>query len=207
MEGDAVSSTERAPGSPRRGRGRRPAAEVRAAVLAAAAELLFDQGLPAVTFERVAARAGASKMTLYKWWPSPGALALDAYSVAVEPSLAFPDTGDVERDLATQLHAFVRLLTVERRGPVMAAMVGAAQFDPDLALALEERYTLPRRRLAVEALARGKERGQIRLDVDPEVVVDQLWGACYHRLLLPAQPLDHAFADALLANLLTGIRR
>ena len=40
----------------------------------------------------------------------------------------------------------------------------------------------------------------------PEVVVDQLWGACYHRLLLPDQPLSPAFADALLANLLRGIR-
>src|SRR4051794_13224180 len=51
----------------RRGRGRRPAAQVRAGVLAAAAELLFEGGLPAVTFEKVAARAGASKTTLYKW--------------------------------------------------------------------------------------------------------------------------------------------
>jgi AcrR family transcriptional regulator len=189
----------------RRGRGRRPAAQVRSDVLSAAAALLFEGGLPAVTFEKVAARAGSSKTTLYKWWPSPGSLALEAYFAAVEQALAFPDTGDLERDLAAQLHAFVRLLTDEGRGPVIAALIGAAQTDPDLAAALSATYTRPRRRLAVEVFTRARDRGQLRADVDPEVLVDQLWGACYHRLLLPDQPLDTAFADALVANLLRGI--
>jgi AcrR family transcriptional regulator len=189
----------------RRGRGRRPAAQVRSDVLSAAAALLFEGGLPAVTFEKVAARAGSSKTTLYKWWPSPGSLALEAYFAAVEQALAFPDTGDLERDLTAQLHAFVRLLTDEGRGPVIAALIGAAQTDPDLAAALSATYTRPRRRLAVDAFTRARDRGQLRADVDPEVLVDQLWGACYHRLLLPDQPLDTAFADALVANLLRGI--
>lgn len=59
----------------RRGRGRRPAAEVRAGALEAAGRILLRDGMPAVTFERVATEAGCSKTTLYKWWPSPGALA------------------------------------------------------------------------------------------------------------------------------------
>ena len=61
----------------------------------------------AFTIEKVARRSGASKMTIYKWWPSKGALALDGYFHKVEPQLAFPDTGDIEADLRTQLHAFV----------------------------------------------------------------------------------------------------
>jgi AcrR family transcriptional regulator len=190
----------------RRGRGRRPAAEVRREVLAAAGALLFDSGLGAVTFDKVAASGAASKMTLYKWWPSPGSLALEAYFAAVEETLAFPDTNDVERDLAAQLHAFVRLLTEERAGQVMAELIGAAQSDPALATALTSHYTLPRRRLAVERLSRAQDRGQIHRDVDPEVVVDQLWGACYHRLLLPAEPLGPDFVDALVRNLFRGIR-
>jgi hypothetical protein len=36
-------------------------------------------------------------------------------------------------------------------------------------------------------------------------VVDQLWGACYHRLLLPDQPLTNEFVDALVDNLFHGI--
>jgi AcrR family transcriptional regulator len=190
----------------RRGRGRRPATEVREAVLATAAAMLLEGGMRDITFEKVAARAGASKMTLYKWWPSPGALAFDAYFAATAPVLAFDDTGDLERDLAAQMHAFVALLTERANGPVVAALIGAAQSDPDLAAAFNERYTLPRRALAVDRLGTAQRAGQIRADVDLESVVDQLWGACYHRLLLPARPLDADFADTLIRNLLAGIR-
>ena len=75
---------------PRRGRGRRPAAEVRNEVLEAAAELLFAEGMGAFTIEKVANRSGASKMTIYKWWPSKGALALDGYFHKVEPATGVP---------------------------------------------------------------------------------------------------------------------
>ena len=189
----------------RRGRGRRPEAEVRRAILAATGEILFESGLGGITFEKVAARSCTSKMTLYKYWPSPGALALEGYFAATEQPLAFPDTGDIERDLKSQLHAFVRLLTDDPDGPVIAELVGAAQSDPDLADALAEKYERPRRRLAVERLSRAQERGQIRADVDLAVVVDQLWGSCYHRLLLPSETLDFAFVDALVNNLMRGI--
>ncbi|WP_329178012.1 TetR-like C-terminal domain-containing protein [Streptomyces sp. NBC_01477] len=193
------------PATSRPGRGRRPAAEVRAAVLAAAGAMLLENGLRDITFEKVATRAGASKMTLYKWWPSPGALAFDAYFAATEQTLAFEDTGDLARDLVHQLRAFVGFLTSREHGPVVAELVGAAQSDPDLAAALAERYTLPRRALAVARLRTAKDAGQLRADVDLESVVDQLWGACYHRLLLPARPLDPGFADTLVRNLLPGV--
>ena len=75
----------------RRGRGRRPAAEVREQVLAAAGELLLTEGMAGFTIEKVAARAGASRMTIYKWWPSRGALALDGYATKVRTVLEFPD--------------------------------------------------------------------------------------------------------------------
>ncbi|MBB4854085.1 hypothetical protein HNP40_001465 [Mycobacteroides chelonae] len=54
---------------------------------------------------------------------------------------------------------------------------------------------------------RAQERGQLRSTVDPEIVVDQLWGACYHRLLVPDQPLTEEFVDALLDNLFAGPKR
>lgn len=188
----------------RRGRGRRPAAEVRREVLSTAADLLFEGGMKAVTFERVAATAGASKTTLYKWWPSAGALAAEAYFSRVETALGFSDTGDIERDLKTQLHAFVILITRGGGGEVVAELVGAAQSDAALSAAWSETYSLPRRALAVEALERAQSRGQLRPDVDLSMIVDQLWGACYHRLLLPGEPITHDFADALVENALYG---
>ena len=192
---------------PRRGRGRRPAAEVRSEVLEAAAELLFAEGMAAFTIEKVANRSGASKMTIYKWWPSKGALALDGYFHKVEPQLAFPDTGDIEADLRAQLHAFLRVIRDSAAARVIAELIGQAQSDPELKAAYLQRYSSPRRALAVAALERAKQRGQLRADLDAETVVDQLWGACYHRLLLPDQPLTHEFVDALVDNLFRGIAK
>ena len=120
--------------------------------------------------------SGSSKMTLYKWWPSPGALALEAYFTAVEATLAFADTGDIERDLSAQLHAFVRLLTEERGGPVIAELVGAAQVDPDLAAAFSTHYTRPRRKLAVDASGAPRSRARCAWTSTRKSLVDQLWG-------------------------------
>ncbi len=100
---------------PRRRRGRRPAPEVRTEILEAAADLLFAEGMGAFTIEKVASRSGASKMTIYKWWPSKGALALDGYFHKVEPELAFPDTGDIEADLRAQLHTLCGSSATARR--------------------------------------------------------------------------------------------
>jgi AcrR family transcriptional regulator len=158
------------------------------------------------TIDKVASRSGASKMTLYKWWPSKGALALDGYFKRVEPELAFPDTGDIEADLRNQLHAFLRVIRDSPAGPAIAELIGQAQTDPELKAAYLERYSSPRRGLAVAAMTEAKRRGQLRANLDPETVVDQLWGACYHRLLLPDQPLTSEFVDALVDNLFGSIR-
>ena len=190
---------------PRRGRGRRPAAEVRTEILEAAAKLLFDEGMAGFTIEKVANISGASKMTIYKWWPSKGALALDGYFHRVDPELVFPDTGDIQADLRTQLHSFLRVICHSPAGRVIGELIGQAQSDPDLKAAYLERYSGPRRAKAVAAMETAKERGQLRANLDPETVVDQLWGACYHRLLLPDQPLIDEFVDALLDNLFHGI--
>jgi AcrR family transcriptional regulator len=190
---------------PRRGRGRRPAAEVRKEILEAAAELLFDDGMAGFTIEKVANVSGASKMTIYKWWPSKGALALDGYFHRVDPELVFPDTGDIEADLRTQLHSFLRVICHSPAGRVIGDLIGQAQSDPDLKVAYLERYSGPRRAKALAAMETAKARGQLRANLDPETVVDQLWGACYHRLLLPDQPLTDEFVDTLVDNLFHGI--
>jgi AcrR family transcriptional regulator len=199
-----TSATDADP--PKRGRGRRPAEEVLRDILTAAGDLLFDDGMAAFTIEKVAQRSGASKMTIYKWWPSKGALALDGYFHKVEPDLRFAYTGDIEADLRSQLHSFLTVITGPA-GRVIAELIGQAQSDPELKAAYLERYSSPRRALAVAAMHDAKGQGRLRADLDPETVVDQLWGACYHRLLLPDQPLTDEFVDALVDNLFRGITR
>ena len=189
----------------RRGRGRRPADEVRADVLRAVGALLLTEGSAGLTFERVARVAGVSKTTLYKWWPSKGALALDGYFHAVEPALAFPDTGDIRADLISQLRAFAKVMTQTPGGRVLAELIGESQTDPDLARAYRELYSAERRRFACVRMQQAQAAGQIRPEVDVRVLVDQLWGAVYHRLLIPDEPVTDDFVVALVGNLMDGI--
>jgi AcrR family transcriptional regulator len=197
-----VAMSEHVPGRP--GRGRRPAAEVRAAVLTAAGHILLRDGMRAVTFDRVATEAGASKTTLYKWWPSPGALAAEAYFAQSRRVLEFPDTGDVRADLITQLTAFIRWLKDEGAEQPVCELVGAAQMDPDLARAWSHIYAQPRRELARERLRLAQRQGQVREDADLDIIVDQLWGACYHRLLVLKVPFDESIATRLVDHALHG---
>ena len=118
-----------------RGRGRRPADEVRGEILDAAGELLMGEGMAGFTFERVSTLSGASRTTLHKWWPTRGALAAEAYFRTVETTLRFPDTGDITADLTEQLTAFVRLVTGTGAGRVIAELIGWSQTDPELAAA------------------------------------------------------------------------
>jgi len=188
-----------------RGRGRRPADEVRADVLRTVGELMLTEGIADLTFERVARLAGVSKTTLYKWWPSRGALALDGYFHAVENTLAFDDTVDVREDLRHQLHSFVGVMATPG-GRALLELIGQSQTDPDLAAAYRAMYSSGRRRLAYERLERAQEAGELRADVDVRVLVDQLWGAVYHRLLVPDEPVTAAFVDAVVDNLFDGVR-
>jgi AcrR family transcriptional regulator len=192
--------------SHRPGRGRRPSAEVRAAALAAAGDLLFEQGIDAVTHERVAARAGVSKTTLYKWWPTAGAIAAEAYFLRSEADLALPDTGDLEADLVTQIHGFIRLVTAPGPGRAIRGIIAAAQTDESVRVAYLERYVGPRRRIAVELLARAQQRGQIRSNVDFIALIDQIWGACYYRLLVEPETVTPELGETLVRQALRGAK-
>ncbi|MCL3819980.1 TetR-like C-terminal domain-containing protein [Aeromicrobium wangtongii] len=191
--------------SARRGRGRRPADEVRADVLGAVGDLLIAEGIADLTYERVSRLSGASKTTLHKWWPSRGALALDGYVHAVESALAFPDTGDIRADLISQLRAFATVMTQTAGGRVLTELIGESQTDKALATAYRELYSSRRRELAAERLSRAVDAGQIRSGVDVQVLIDQLWGAVYHRLLIPDEPVTDEFLVALVGNLLDGV--
>lgn len=200
-----MTSTDSTPTPPRRGRGRRPAEQVRADALRTVGGILLSEGLGALSFERIARESGVSKATLYKWWPSVGVLALDGYFHEVQDTLAFPNTGDIRADLTTQLHQFIELMTQTPAGRLLTELIGQSQTDPNLAAEYRRLYSSGRRQLAVSRFSAAQEAGQIRADIDVRVLVDQIWGAVYNRLLVPDEPVTIQFGDALVSNLFGGI--
>ncbi len=190
---------------PRRGRPRSERA--RGAVLEAAAELLLERGLAAVSMDTVAARAGVSKATIYRWWPTKETLALDALYhewAGVPPAR---DTGTLRGDLLSLFRPWVRLAGQRPYGRVIAALLTEAQTDPAFAREYRARFVQPRRDQARAIFRRAIERGEIPADTKVEVALDLLYGAIYHRLLHGHAPLNDRFVRDVIDTALDGITR
>ncbi len=194
-----------APGPTQSRMGRPRSERAHLAVLEAAADLLVEGGLAAATIEAIAARAGVSKVTIYKWWPSSGSVAVDAYFHRYKQTGTFEDTGDLATDLTGQIRVLVRAFR-GRAGAIMAELIGRAQSDPALADTLRSRWLEPRRNASAAVLQRAIERGEIATDVDIPVVLDQLYAPLYYRITMQHEPLTADLADTLVRTVLDGIR-
>src|SRR5580704_236001 len=118
------NGNKRLPGRPRSEQARR-------AIFRSTLKLLRRSSFSGLTIEAIAADANVGKATVYRWWPSKGALAVDAFAASIEHQLHFPDTGSVYKDLSRQMNQFLGLLH-SRRGRIVASLLGAGQSDPDL---------------------------------------------------------------------------
>jgi AcrR family transcriptional regulator len=191
-------------GAARRGRPRSEKASQ--AILEAAAELLLARGLAAVSMDAVAERAGVSKATIYRWWPTKETLALDALYHEWEGVPADTDTGSLRGDLLALLRPWVRLAGSRPYGRVIAALITEALTDEKFAAEYRARFVEPRRDQARAIFRRAIERGEIPAGTKVEVVLDLLYGPVYHRLLHGHAPLSDRFVRDLIDTVLDGIR-
>jgi AcrR family transcriptional regulator len=192
--------------APAPGRGRPRSEKARKAILEAAAELLLDRGLSAVSMDAVAERAGVSKATIYRWWPTKETLALDAlYTRWAAASPAPRDTGSLRGDLLELLRPWARLVRTGPYARVIAALLTEARTDPVFAAEYQRHVIQPRRDQAKEIFGRAIERGEVPAGLDLEVALDLIYGPLYHRLLQGHAPLDDAFVQAVVGLALTGI--
>lgn len=187
----------------RRARGRPRDEVARKRILDAALELVEAQGFGATTTDAIAERAGASKATIYRWWPNKAAVLMEALREAVAQESPFPDTGSLREDIRIQLRNFVKLLT-GRRGRIFKAFVAAAQNDPEVAETFRAVWIAPRRAIAKAALERHRGR-EMRVDVDVDLLMDAIYGPLYFRLLAGHRALTEKFTDELTDVVLEGI--
>ena len=166
----------------------------RLAILDAALAGCREDGYAKLTIEAIAARAGVGKQTIYRWWPSKGAVVLEAFE-RVAAEIPVPDTGEVVDDMRTFITRVVELFADPDFGPHLSALIGEAQHDPHVQSALLERYIKPRRIPLVQRLKSAQRHGQLASSVDAETLLEVIFGALYHRLLLRNAPLETSYAD------------
>ena len=189
---------KRPPGRPR-------SEHARQAILHSTLKVLAENGFSEFTIEGVADRAAVGKATVYRWWPDKGALIADAFASSTTHRLRFPDTGSVHKDLSRQMRQLIKVLC-SREGRIVSAMLAAGQADPTLLTAFRDRFMMPRRQEAYTILRRAIRRGELRRDVDPDLLLDSLYGPIYMRFLIRHDRLTTDFVDRLSAVVLAGVR-
>ena len=191
---------------PSTGRRRNPA--TRAAILATTFEVVAELGYARLTIEKVAARAGVGKQTIYRWWPNKGALVLDA---VLERSLGpgepadLPDTGDLEADLTAVLVATVEEFADPAFDRALRGLTAAIIEDPALSQDYRERLDEPMRELKRRRLRRAQKVGDLDPDVDLDLAVDLIFAPVTRRWTERSGDLTPDGVRAIVRHALRGL--
>ena len=205
MRQKSPAHTSRGEGGRKRSPGRPRSEPARVAILRSTLKLLGENGFSDLSIEGVAAHADVGKATVYRWWPNKAALITDAFASSTGRKLHFPDTGSVYTDMNQQMRQLIKIFR-SRRGRIVSAILAAGQSDKDVIRAFRERFMKPRRREAYATLQRGIERGELRDDVDMDLLLDSLYGPIYMRFLIGHRKLTPDFVDRLCKLVLGGTR-
>jgi AcrR family transcriptional regulator len=177
----------------------------RVAILDAALALCREQGYANLTIEAIAARAGVGKQTIYRWWPSKGAVVLDAFGRVSAAANPLRDTADIVADMRAFVTKLAAMLADEDIGPHLGALICEAQHDPVVRNALLERHFDPFRAVLTERIRTAQSAGQLPDQLDIDALNDLIFGALYPRHLLHTGPLDRRYARFVVDTVFAGI--
>jgi len=142
--------------------------------------------------EGVAARAGVSKQTLYRTWPSTGAILFDALlarSTSEDGMVVVPNSGDLAADLELLVAATIAELTDPKQEPLLRAVTADIQTDRVLAAQFRDRLLTPQLRAISDRLR------QASID-EPDAAAELLLSPIFHRWLLRTRAFDPGWARA-----------
>ena len=200
-----ADSSEKPAGLGRAGRPRSEAAAAHDAIMDSVYTLLNETSVRDLTIEAVAKRAGVGRPTLYKWWPSKAALVFAMFHERLARQPEPTQTATIEEAIRFR----VRRVIVEFNdlfGKVIRELIAEGQSDPKVLQELYEQHIGVRRAKTAADIERGKVSGEFSTGTDAELLVDQIFGPIYYRMLLRITPLDQTFGDKLVDQVLKGVR-
>ena len=201
--GPASAATRPAPATGRKpGRPRSERAEQ--AIIQAALELFAEKGPDGLCVEAVAARAGVGKATVYRRWKNKEDLLLAALGSLKSP-LPDPDTGSARDDLIALVTVMARDGVDPARQRQYTLLLGEGAKYPKLMTRYAETVVEPRREVIRSVLRRGIATGQLRPDLDVEIVLLTLTGAGMSRGKYNTVPHNREFAERVVDSLLQGL--
>ncbi len=174
---------------------------VRRTVLAAAFDELADNGVANASVAGVARRSGVHETTIYRRWTTRENLFVDAMLNRSAQAIPVPDTGTTRGDLLAIVRAVIAYVT----SPNGHAALHAALLPVDDGYT-EARHAFWAGRIDTlrEVVQRGIDRGELRADTDPGLLLETLVAPLHGRLLLTGEPIDGDLPERLVDLVLHG---
>jgi len=167
-----------------------------AEILAATLEVLVDVGYDRLTMDAVAHRARASKATLYRRWNSKLRLVIDAL-LTTKQTPVVPDTGTLRGDLEALMCGAGGMTDGEAVG-TFGAVITAIIRDPEFAQAFRAEIVGPKIAASQQIWERARARGEVREDLELELIEPALAGICLHRVfLMGEQPTEELISRVI----------
>jgi AcrR family transcriptional regulator len=182
--------------------GRPRSVETERAVLEGAYALMAGQGLAATTIDAIARKTGASKVTIYKWWPSREALLIDAFLRKAASLLPLSDEGDPVARLRAHAAAYAEALNGEF-GRVQLAVIAECIAKTGSGRLFAERYLDVRRTMGVKVIRDGQQAGLIDKRRSAEELYDQIYGTLFYESTFGLRRLSAAYARRLVSAVLS----
>ena len=173
-------------------------------MLRATSELLHEVGLRAMTTEEIASRSGASKATIYKWWPNKYAVAVDAFLSEMMAESRDPDTGSARDDLAAVMRGLLHFYTGAERARLRATGRRGADRPGGPGTSCARIWSIPGANCSGRSGTAESTAASCAAIVDPEVAIDLVIGPALYRLMIGHAPLTDASADALVDVAMRG---
>lgn len=189
------------------GRGRPRSEAVERAIIEGVMKLLED-GVPLadISIERLARTAGVGKATIYRRWSGKEELFVDVLRGA-EPADPELDGVSMRDDLVVLLESLRRRGLVSRSSAILHNVYAQMKSSPKLWAAYEATVIAPRRQMGFEVLRRGQQNGELRDDVDIELLNDMFVGPMLVRSVMrPDTELPEDLAERIVDTLLEGLR-
>jgi AcrR family transcriptional regulator len=188
----------------RRGPGRPPSNRSHDAIMKSVAKLLRTKGIQGLTVDAVVADAKVSKATVYRLWESKEAVAIDAILRILNTEIVTPDTGSTKEDFRSLMTQFSEVLHQGGLGYTYMSLLIGAQQDNRIE-DIHRRLFYERRNVFYGIVDKGIARGELKSNVDRDLVSDMLFGPIMLRLITGVKRIDRQMIESVLETVYGGI--
>jgi AcrR family transcriptional regulator len=169
---------------------------------------LLEDGVPLaeLSIERIARTAGVGKATIYRRWNGKEELFVDVVRTAEPPDAELPGTS-MRDDLVALLEQLRQRGLMTRSSALLHSVFAQMKSSPKVWDAYHTLVIAPRRRKQVAILRRGQANGELRTDIDVELVNDLFIGPMLFRTIMqPNAALPEGLSEQIVDTVLEGLR-